>query len=254
MSSAQDDKAIPDLEAVGKAYREAGLDDEPPAHVDAFIRAAAKHESKRNLNDYLPALAMAATIVLALGLVLRLTVPGRDLIEPAGVPEAEDAAAPRVQEPAALQESGVLQDPDAFQERAAPLADSVEPAAEFVPAPPQAVEQGAQERAVRLEEVVTPARASAATAEDNGTATSAPAAANAQEGIPSSVVGRMAAPSPVSVPCAAPERDEPALWLGCIAAQINAGLLEAARAELEQFRLAFADYPVPASIAEPLDP
>ena len=101
MNSTRDDQPLPELEEVRKAYRDAGFNDEPPAHVDAFIRAAAKRESKRNLNDYLPSLAIAATVVLALGLVLRLTLPGRDLVAPTAVPMAEDAAALRGQEQAA---------------------------------------------------------------------------------------------------------------------------------------------------------
>ena len=96
MNSTRDDQPLPELEEVRKAYRDAGFNDEPPAHVDAFIRAAGKRESKRNLNDYLPSLAMAATVVLALGLVLRLTLPGRDLVAPTAVPVAEDAAGMRL--------------------------------------------------------------------------------------------------------------------------------------------------------------
>ena len=250
MSPTRDEQALPDLEAVGKAYREAGFDDEPPAHVDAFIRAAAKRESKRNLNDYLPALAVAATVVLALGLVLRLTVPGRDLVGPGAIPEADEAGAPSVQAPAAFQA------PEDLQEQAAPLEDSPVPGAEFVPTPEDVSEQVLRERAVQLEEVVTPARASAATAEEEATVTLAPAAADVvqNEGIASSVVGTMAAPMPVSVPCTQPERSDPDLWLACIAAQIDAELLDAARTELQQFRATFADLAVPANIVEALDP
>ena len=231
MSAPRDEKAVPDLEAVGKAYREARFDDEPPGHVDAFIRAAAKRESKRSFNSYLPSLAMAATIVLALGLVLRLTIPGRDLLESTRTPEAEQADAPSLQAPAA------------FEERAAPPEDRAAPPGESVPAPADTLEQSVQERAVQLEAVVTRARQS--TAGDD---------VLERDGAAASVAGRMAAPSQPTVPCAAAERDEPELWLACMAAQIDAGLLDAARAELEQFRLEFADYAVPARIVEALDP
>lgn len=238
MNSTRDDQPLPELEEVRKAYRDAGFNDEPPAHVDAFIRAAGKRESKRNLNDYLPSLAMAATVVLALGLVLRLTLPGRDLVAPTAVPVAEDAAAPRLR----------------VQEQVAPLEGIAAPAAEMVPVTENAAEQDLQERAAQLEEVVTPARAGAPAAEDTPTATLAPAAADVleREGVASSAIGRMAAPA--SVPCTTPERSDPDLWLACIAAQIDAELLDAARAELEEFRLAFGGYPVPVNIAQALDP
>lgn len=237
MSSEHDNQSIPDLETVAEAYREAGFDDEPPAHVDAFIRAAAKRESKRSFNAYLPSLAMAATVMLALGLVLRLTVPGRDLLEPTSAPEADDAGEPRL-------------------ESVAPLADSPAPATEFVPAPEDVAEQILEERAAQLEEVVTPARASSAVEEAPTTATVATPETDMleREGVASSVLGRMAAPFPVSVPCTEPERDDPDRWLACIATQIDAGLLDEARAELQQFRLAFADYAIPANVLEPLEP
>lgn len=236
MNSTRDDQPLPELEEVRKAYRDAGFNDEPPAHVDAFIRAAAKRESKRNLNDYLPSLAIAATVVLALGLVLRLTLPGRDLVAPTAVPMAEDAAALR------------------GQEQAAPLEDIAAPAAAIVPVAADAAEQGLQERAEQLEEVVAPARAGAPAAADTPIAASAPTAAGAleREGVASSAIGRMAAPA--SVPCTTAERSDADLWLACIAAQLDAELLDTARAELEEFRLAFADYPVPVSIAQALEP
>ncbi|MDH3417867.1 MAG: hypothetical protein OEQ25_00180 [Gammaproteobacteria bacterium] len=238
MNSTRDDQPLPELEEVRKAYRDAGFNDEPPAHVDAFIRAAAKRESKRNLNDYLPSLAMAATVVLALGLVLRLTLPGRDLVAPTAVPTAQDAAAPRLR----------------VQEQAAPLEDIAAPAAAIVPVAADAAEQGLQERAEQLEEVVAPARAGAPAAADTPIAASAPTAAGAleREGVASSAIGRMAAPA--SVPCTTAERSDADLWLACIAAQIDAELLDAARSELEEFRLAFADYPVPVNIAQALEP
>jgi hypothetical protein len=240
MSSTRDDQPLPELEEVRKAYRDAGFNDEPPAHVDAFIRAAAKRESKRNLNEYLPSLAVAATVVLALGLVLRLTLPGRDLVAPTAVPTAEDAAAPRLR----------------VQEQVAPLEDVAAPAAAIVPVAADAAEQGLQEPAEQLEEVVAPARAGAPAAADTPIATSAPAAADVLErdSVASSTSGRMAAPAPASVPCTTAERSDPGLWLACIAAQIDAELLDPARAELEEFRLAFAEYPVPVNIAQALEP
>lgn len=251
MSTGRDEQEMPDLEAVGNAYREAGFDDEPPAHVDAFIRAAAKRASKRNFNAYLPSLAMAATIVLALGLVLRLTVPGRDLRGPSVEFEADELAAPQVQAPEAFQ------DPEPLEQQTAPLADSDAPGAESFPVVEDTNAQSDQGSSVELEESVTPARASAAASEENAATTLAPAATvvlQREEGLASSVNGRMAAPSPASVPCSAPERAAPDLWLTCITTQIDAGLLDAARAELEQFRLAFSDYAVPANIVEALEP
>ncbi len=237
MSATGDDRTLPDLDEVRKAYRDAGFDDEPPEHVDAFIRAAARRESKRRINDYLPSLAMAATIVLALGLVLRLTLPGRNLIEPETAPDSLDESA-------------------TFQERAAPLENEAAPAAATVQPPEAAAEQLVQDSAAQPEDAAAPARASAAAAEESAAAALALDAVDAprQEGVASTAMGRMAAPASVSVPCTAAERGDANLWLECIGAQIDAGLLDAARADLAAFRLAFDDYPLPANIVDALEP
>lgn len=235
MSFPRDEKPLPELDEAGKAYREAGFDDEPPAHVDAFVRAAAKRAAKRSFNDYLPSLAMAATLVLAFGLVLRLTVPGGLIGSPESLPApaAEDANASR----------------QVLQQQPAPSADSAEPAA--------ALEETAASAAAGadFEESAAPAQAPPAALEI-APVMPAPSAAVADEpaleGVASRAVGRMAVPP--SVPCPDSEREQPDLWLVCISAQVDAAMLDAAQAELEAFRLAYPDVAVPANIAERLAP
>jgi len=243
MNSRQDDHGSQDMEEIGKAYREAGFNDAPPARVDDLILAAAKRDAKRKFNDYLPAMAMAATIVLALGLVLRLTLPRpdllapADLLEPAGAPAADNEAAPTLR----------------TLEQAAPLENIAAPAAATVPVAEDAADLGSQERAAQLEEVITPSRGSAAVAEEATTATLAPTVADVLErqGVASSAIGRMAVPAPA--PCPASARGEPGRWQACIVMQIQAGMLDAARAELEALRLDYPDYSLPADITDALE-
>jgi hypothetical protein len=76
MSVGHRDRPPRSSDAVSAAYRAARFTDEPPAHVDAFILAAAR---QRRRHRYLPPLALAATLLLALGLLLRLAPPVSDV-------------------------------------------------------------------------------------------------------------------------------------------------------------------------------
>lgn len=75
MSDDPRDQRTPGLDEAGKAYRAAQFREEPPARLDAFILAAARRRDARGLGRYLPPLAAAAALLLAVGVVLRLTVP-----------------------------------------------------------------------------------------------------------------------------------------------------------------------------------
>ncbi len=56
---------------VSRAYQAAKFDEEPPAELDRAILAAARRQRRRPLASYLPPLALAATVVLSVSLVLR---------------------------------------------------------------------------------------------------------------------------------------------------------------------------------------
>ncbi len=70
--------ALPGADQVSRAYRAAKFDEEPPAELDRVILAAARRQRHRPLASYLPPLALAATVVLSVSLVLRSGVLNED--------------------------------------------------------------------------------------------------------------------------------------------------------------------------------
>jgi len=88
-----------DHDAVRRAYRSAGFRDEPPAAVDAAIIAASRRSTRPKVRALFAPVAMAATVLLAFGLVLRLTMPASDLTEQA-VDRAREVPPASVDEPA----------------------------------------------------------------------------------------------------------------------------------------------------------
>lgn len=214
--STEHDPHDPDLDALQRAYREAGFDDEPPRHVDAAIRAAAARAGRPRYRQYLPPLALAATIVVALGLLLRLTAPGPERPAPA----TPESFAPRALESAAPGESG----PAAADRGSAPPMETMR---------------------MRAPAADDPAAMPAEEGFANNIDTSVPADADG----PPEPDASAAAP-----PCAAPRPMPPDAWLACVAAALDAGAVDAARAELEAFETAYPDYPVPSALAERLAP
>jgi hypothetical protein len=205
-------------EAVRSAFRAARFDDEPPAEVDAAILAAARSARPRSLHGVLPPLALAATVVLALGLVLRLAIPTR---EPAIVSDGLPLeSAPTTFETGNLSEEGAPGRAEAVRQRE-PAAPASADAAVSAPA-------AATESSVARE---------ATTAIVGGAARPATEALNA----------------PAS-DCAAQFGAEPDGWLDCIAALLDAGEAAAARRELAAFSARFPDRSVPARIESRLAP
>jgi hypothetical protein len=98
-----------------------------------LILAAARREARHRLHRYLPSLAMAATVVLALGIVLRLTVPGRDLSEPAREPAASSTPA-LLDQPEVMRALPNDSDAPAAADAAAPLLESTTVANDPLPA------------------------------------------------------------------------------------------------------------------------
>lgn len=255
------DDSVPGLDALRKTYRAARFEDEPPPHVDTFIRAATKRADRRRLRAYLPPLAMVATIVLALGLVLRLTSLGPEDIEQA--PELTQQLAPRAVKPA---------EPEAAGEQA--VAPELDTTASTDLAP--LLDTDASARAIGLRRDSADAGRASTTAEEPSApdrdspapASVAPAVSpaarsrsvddqRAQEGVASTAVSTALDQVTVqarSVPVCAELQSEPETWLACIAAAVDAGELDAARTELEAFRRGFPDYVVPEPLTTALAP
>lgn len=215
---------------VRAAFRAAGYADEPPPAVDAAILAAAERAQARRLHGYLPPLAMAATVVLALGLVLRLAIPTRELPEVYDAPEtlrapsvleaepqAEEARRGRAEVPAAPTAAPAL----------APAADIAEP----VPAPAAEPEIAGEEAVVFSDTA------------QNAAAPSAAGARSAAQPMRAQTAG-----------CGGAFGNDPDQWLACIESLLDAGELAGARNELEAFAAAYPERSVPNTITDRLEP
>ncbi len=112
MNTREPNNTLPGAEQVSSAYRAANFDEEPPAELDRAILAAANRHRRRSLASYLPSLALAATVVLSVSLVLRSGL----LNENAEIFSDEGADAPDIR---ALPTS-TLQELDEFVEPEAP--------------------------------------------------------------------------------------------------------------------------------------
>jgi hypothetical protein len=211
MSGGDRDLLPRDHDAVRRAYRSAGFRDEPPAAIDAAIIDAARRSTRRKVRTLLAPLAMAATVLLAFGLVLRLTMPGADVAGP---------AAERAREA-----------PSAAVEEATP------------PRPARSVAPGPAAPAA------TP-RAAPATAESS--LADAPAQDFQRAGRAEAQM--QAADTLTTGGCTALHDGEPGPWLDCIRTQLEAGETGVARAELEAFRDAHPELPIPAEISAGLGP
>lgn len=71
MSTVGPKNALPGADQVSRAYQAADFDEEPPAELDRAILAAARRQHRRPLASYLPPLALAATVILSISLMLR---------------------------------------------------------------------------------------------------------------------------------------------------------------------------------------
>ena len=92
MNTRDRNDTLPGAEQVSSAYRAANFDEEPPAELDRAILAAANQRRRRPLASYLPSLALAATVVLSVSLVLRSGV----LNENAEIVSDEGTSAPDI--------------------------------------------------------------------------------------------------------------------------------------------------------------
>lgn len=230
MSHDRKDDRFPVDPLVRDAYRRTARGEEPSAKLDATILAAAAHRRPRRLHGLLPPLAMAATVVLALGLVLRLAAPPRDpltVVEP----DLERAITP-----SALEESAPGRASSATSEMIVEGVPSPAAAPIATVAPEPTSDVPAAER--RLERFSLPATAVAPQAQQR--AAPAPSISDAALGSAAAVQASV---------CDADERDA---WITCIEQLIDAGRVGEAAAEVDALRNAYPDVAIPSSIADAL--
>jgi hypothetical protein len=205
---------------VRAAFRAARFADEPPPAVDGAILAAAAKTQARRLHGYLPPLAMAATVVVALGLVLRLAIPTREMSEISDAPDARRAPSILEAEPQAEEARRGRSEAPAVPATApalAPAADIAESAPATAAEPETAVEE-----AVVLSD----------TARDS--------AAQSMRAQPAE--------------CGEAFGNDPDQWLACIESLLDAGALAVARGELDAFAAAYPERSVPNTITDRLEP
>ena len=127
MSTTGPKNALPGADQVSRAYQAANFDEEPPAELDRAILAAARRQRHRPLASYLPPLALAATVVLSISLVLRSGVLNEDAeiisddAEPAtGVRAAPVSAVRELEEPIVAEETMRFREEISLDRPAAP--------------------------------------------------------------------------------------------------------------------------------------
>ncbi|MGI9259708.1 MAG: hypothetical protein ACR2QQ_12815 [Gammaproteobacteria bacterium] len=232
MNTNEPDEVLPGSDQTSEAYRAAGFDEAPPAALDRAILAEAARSNRRSLFSFMPPLALAATVVLSVSLVMRSGVlnentevfsdgPISDM--PAGTSPApmtieQDAGGPPAEsldrleaEATGLSSSAVADDsaatsPEAPTPAQAP-AEQTQPVAERAQAPaaPQEAVFNARSLESTLEEVV------------------------------------------VTTPfdCADVDTAIADDWLACIATGVEQGQIDAARQELEAFLVVYPEYSLP---------
>lgn len=248
MSATGPEDSIQGVEDVARAYEAAAFDDQPPAQVDRAILAAARRRPRPRLAVFFPAFALAATVILSFSLVLRsgllgiggVDVPGaqdpisagdfRSSEEPAGAGSLEDdrgagASIPEGSFVDAPREEGLPSTPAPGRERALN-----EP-------PPPVLQQRAQPATSAVD------RDSAVTAPAQ--AQPAPESLSAELELEEAAVLRSVVAPEAPEACSAVSGGDPAVWVACIAQQLEAGEEEIARSELDTFVGIHPDFPLP---------
>ena len=245
--------SIQGIEDVARAYETAGLDEQPPPHVDRAILEAARQRRRPRLASFVPAFALAATVLLSFSLVLRSGMLGIGGVD-----------APIAQEPLpATVAPSEVQAEEAFPTADEAL-DALSPAGGFADAP---AEEGSASSSLRRERALSepapaattpPAREPGADA-DSGVATNVnietqtlqqPQALRAVEAELEEAVSlrSLAAPEEAVQDCLALSGGDPAAWIECISQRLETGAEETARSELEAFVEANPDFQLPASL------
>jgi len=223
MNTPESKNTLPGAEQVSRAYRAANFDEQPPAELDRAILAAENRHRRRPLASYLPSLALAATVVLSISLVLRSGV----LNENAELFSGEEVDASDI---TALPTSTLRELDESVEPETAPPQDSPTPAASISAF--QAVEDRASEaEADNRDAAVTPTSPGRIPLEADANTAAA-----------------------VQRNCSSTDREEPDAWLDCISAILEEGNDDEARRELAAFTQAYADYPLPAGLDAEVEP
>lgn len=250
MSPMGPEDSIEGVADVTRAYERAHFDEQPPAHVDRAILAAARRRRGPRLAAFVPAFALAATVVLSFSLVLRSGMFGSGRVE-----------APVARDPAPVTE--VRQSSDRTDQdlpRDTEL-DTLSPGAGFVDAPQEeglpSTPTPRRERAVNepapaaIQERAQPAvpdanPSSAATANFEAPSVQGPRASPTLEAeLEESAVLRSTVAGGTVEDCRTTGSGSPAEWLECISRQLARGSEDIARAELDTFAQTHPDYPLP---------
>jgi len=252
MTSKGPEDSIKGVGDVERAYQSANFDEQPPAHVDRAILAAARQRPRPRLAAFVPALALAATVVLSFSLMLRSGMLGIGRIE---APIGEDPS------PAAeVRQSGAQEDSSLDEQSR----DALSPGAGFADAPQEEglASQSAARRERTSNEPAPPAiqeRAQPAPPSAElgaGTPTTpqaqsvqAPQALRASEAqLEESALPRSSVTADGVEDCRVASGGAPADWVECISARAAGGAEAIARAELAIFVQAHPDYPLPESL------
>jgi len=217
-------------EEISRAYRAAAFDETPPEHLDRAILAAARHRRKRRMATLLPSLALAATVVLAFSIVLRIGV-----LQPQGELERRRPEPPPVIE--ALRSAPEREQASPRNEAEPATGSPAQPssATALEPATIDAMSPG--EPAMRVAPAPAPPGRDADVAEQDR-------ALEAQADVASRPLSRQRAAMAAPAACPETDRDEPALWLQCIGAHLAEGRAEIAGVELDAFLVTYPDYPL----------
>jgi hypothetical protein len=239
MTSNDSRNSAPGSDDVAAAYRKANFDEGPPPAVDQAILAAARQEQRKPFPAYLPPLALAATVVLSVSLVLRsgmLNETSEVFPEPAMAPAADTPSSTVLDRDVNLprEEIRALNEEAAFSDAAAEANE--------------ALESGGGSEAFEAAPAAADLRTVAPQPELDAELPSAPQALefeSAAELSTSTVAGDG---------CSESDRQQAESWIECITSLRANGNENAARSELEVFLDVYPSITVPANLSESLAP
>ncbi len=258
MNTTRPEDTVLGLDQISRAYREAEFDEEPSPALDRAILAKARGH-RRPLASYIPPLALAATVVLSVSLVLRsgvlnenaeilsdlpsarspvITVPtsvSRNLNESIAV-EVESISQDAPAESADVEAYDALDALEAFNQPATLELDDNGAGAGFELTP----------RVADLEDIVAGARRAQPEFREEAADEPQPALSVSAQSAPLAE----SAAAATKLGCVDADRGQPDDWLACISASLELGLEQEAREELTTFSLAYPDYELPEDLSE----
>jgi hypothetical protein len=240
MTTHEPNETQPGAEQVSEAYRAAGLNEAPPAELDRAILAKAARSNRRPLASLLPPLALAATVLLSVSIVLRTGVLNQDAEifsdAPAEVDDALDALEPgRAGFREVAPESAASSDA---------LNSAVE---ELIDVQPQSLEAEETPGADTAESLLENAEIRARRATPGARQEAAGANLSVQSTAAEATVTLEGITATPGLGCTGADTNSepPENWLACIADGLEQGQLNGARNELEAFLTVYPGYTLP---------